>query len=326
MRSHTPAVLLALPLLALAACAATPAEDPDDGGAAAEDGPAELTAITVGAMPIVDTAALHLGIAEGVFAEHGLEVDVVQAQGGAAIVPAVASGQHEFGFSNVISLLQARERGIDLQIVSPASASSGDTSADLSAILTMPGSGISEPADLAGRSVAVNTSANIGEVMVRTLVAEDADPEDVDFIELPFPDMPAQLVAGRVDAVWITEPFLTLARDRGAEVVVFDYATIDPEMMIDAYITTDAYAAEHPEVVAAFSAAMADSLELATAQPEAARAAVAGYTEIDPEVLERLSMPRFPPELNVASLELMAELAHAAGVLDDPGVAAELVP
>lgn len=317
VRSSTSTASLALPALALAACAAT-----SPGSAE----PGDLTEITVGAMPIVDTAALHLGISEGIFAEHGLDVAVVQAQGGAAIVPAVASGQHEFGFSNVISLLQARARGIELQIVSPASASSGDTSADLSAILTMPGSGINEPGDLAGRSVAVNTASNIGEVMVRTLVADGADPGEVDFIELPFPDMPAQLAAGRVDAVWITEPFLTLARDRGAEVVVFDYATVDPQMMIDAYVTTDTYADEHPEVVEAFSTAMTASLELATAQPEAARAAVAQYTDIAPEVLERLSMPSFPAEVNVASLELMAELAHAAGVLDDPGVATELLP
>lgn len=308
-RPVVPGTVALLTAALLAACA--------DGAQEAGPGAGEgLRPVTVGSMPIVDTAPLHLAIEEGIFADHGLDVEVRTAQGGAVIVPAVVSGEHEFGFSNVVSLLVGVSRGLDLQVVAPASASSGDTGADLSAVLTMPGSGIGSPADLAGRTVAVNTLGNIGEVSVSAVVeADGGDPLAVDFVELDFADMAPALTGGRVDAVWITEPFLTTTRDAGAEVVVFDYATVDPDMMIDAYFTTGDFAAEHPEVVEAFAAAMTEALELASADPQAARDVLPAYTDISGELAERIAMPRFPPEPNPDSVQLLADLARAHGVL-----------
>ena len=41
------------------------------------------------------------------------------------------------------------------------------------------------------------------------------DPAKVKFVELPFPDMPAALQAGQVDAIFVVEPFLTAALGAG---------------------------------------------------------------------------------------------------------------
>src|SRR5690625_796748 len=97
-------------LLLLAACNG----DAADPGPEGED--AELTPITVGVLPIVDTAAIWLGVDEGIFEEHGLDVTLEILAGGAAVVPTVVSGEHEFGFSNSISVLQGVEQGLPLQV------------------------------------------------------------------------------------------------------------------------------------------------------------------------------------------------------------------
>src|SRR5690606_21603782 len=94
-------------------------------------GDGELTPVTVGSLPIVDTAAIHLGVEQGIFAEHGLDVDLQIAQGGAAVVPAVVSGEYQFAFSNVVSLLVASSQGLDLQIVASGNSTSGDPAADI---------------------------------------------------------------------------------------------------------------------------------------------------------------------------------------------------
>ena len=115
MRRRLLAALTALPLL-LTACGG----GDEDSAAPAPDstgGATETQQVTVGVIPIVDVAPIYLGVEQGFFAERGLELDLVLAQGGAAIVPAVLSGEYEFGFSNVTSLLLAKGRGLPLKVV-----------------------------------------------------------------------------------------------------------------------------------------------------------------------------------------------------------------
>src|SRR4051794_7448893 len=66
--------------------------------------------VKVGVIPIVDVAPIYLGKAKGFFSKQNIDLTLEQAQGGAAIVPAVVSGQYQFGFSNVVSLLLGASR------------------------------------------------------------------------------------------------------------------------------------------------------------------------------------------------------------------------
>jgi NitT/TauT family transport system substrate-binding protein len=310
-------------LVLLAACGGDTGGDGGDGGTAgaggaATDGSGELTPVTVGVLPIVDTAAIWLGVEEGIFEDHGLDVELELAQGGAAVVPAVVSGDYQFGFSNVASLLVANSQGLPLKIVAPGNFSTGDPESDIGAVLAMPDSGIESPADLAGKSVAVNTLNNIGDVTVSEVVEQaGGDPEQISFVEMGFPDMPAALAGGQVDAAWILEPFRTIAMDQGAEVVTHNFADVDPEMMIAAYFTTGTYAESDPEIVESFTAAMEESLTFAEENPDAARAILSTYTEIDPAVQEKMVMPRFSPDVNADSVQLLADLALKYGLVSE---------
>src|SRR5690348_16128744 len=81
----------------LAACGGS-GSSPSAGSSSAPD------KVKVGVIPIVDVAPIYLGKSQGIFAKHGIDLTMEQAQGGAAIVPAVVSGQYQFGFSNIVSL------------------------------------------------------------------------------------------------------------------------------------------------------------------------------------------------------------------------------
>ena len=52
------------------------------------------TTVKVGLIPIVDVAPLYLGQKKGFYEKQGLKLSLTLASGGAAIVPAVASGQN----------------------------------------------------------------------------------------------------------------------------------------------------------------------------------------------------------------------------------------
>ena len=69
--------------------------------------PRQPDKVKVGVIAIVDVAPIYLGKQKGFFTKRNIDLTLETAQGGAAIVPGVVSGQYQFGFSNVISLLLA---------------------------------------------------------------------------------------------------------------------------------------------------------------------------------------------------------------------------
>ena len=82
----------------------------------------------------MDTAAIWLGEDEGIFEKHGLDLELQTASGGAAIVPGEVSGDYDFAFSNLVSIMVAEERGIDLQVVANG-VTAGDGEMDFGAVM-----------------------------------------------------------------------------------------------------------------------------------------------------------------------------------------------
>lgn len=322
---------VAIAALALAACSSSPeptqTTSTPDATETGTPGLAEMTSVTVGVIPIVDVAPIYLGVEKGFFEEVNLDVTLELAQGGAAIVPAVVSGDYQFGFSNLTSLLLATSKDVPLQVVTAGNYTTGDTSSDFGAVVTKDGSGITSAKDLAGKTVAVNTLNNIGDNTIRNAVEKDGgDPSTIKFVEMAFPDMPAAVDGGTVDAAWVVEPFVTISTGGGAKPVFYNFAETDPNLMIAAYFTSDDYAANNPEVVAAFTEAMNKSLDYAQEHPDETRAILLTYTSLTDELKDAIVLPRFSSELTADSFNLLNDLAVKYGTLSAPVDVNKLLP
>ncbi|MCQ1947414.1 MULTISPECIES: ABC transporter substrate-binding protein [unclassified Arthrobacter] len=312
-------------VLALAACGSgSPSGEAEDTG---EAGGGELTQVTVGVIPIVDVAPIYLGVQEGFFEAEGLELELQPAQGGAAIVPAVMSGSMDFGFSNISSMLLAKSKGLDVQVVSAGAASTGEDGADFGGILVNPDAGIETAADLAGKKVAVNTLNNINDTTVRASVRKaGGDPSGIEFVELAFPDMQAALERGQVDAIQVVEPFLTGGQNAGSIPIASNYVDAADDLTVAAYFTTSAKAEDDAETVEKFTAAMNKSLEYAEENPDAVREVLLTYTKIDAETAKALTLPSFTTEINRAGVETLAELSLSDGLISEEPKLDELLP
>jgi NitT/TauT family transport system substrate-binding protein len=324
-RTTTRAAALLAGALLLAACGA------NTGGSTAstttaEDG-TEMTAVTLGVVPIVDVAPVYLGVEQGFFEEQGIDLTIESGQGGAAIVPGVVSGQFQFGFSNNTSLLIARSTGLPLKVVAPGNFSTGEDGNDFSGIVVPEGSDITDAAGLAGRSVSVNTLKNVGDTTVRQSVEKaGGDPSSVNFVELAFPDMPGALSSGQVDAAWVVEPFLTIAQQQGATLIASNLVDTDENFMIASYFTSEQTLEADPDLVERFTTALNQSLDYAQENPDAVRDVIGTYTQIDAAVAEELVLPKWSSELNEETLTLLADLAEQDGLVEDPVDPQSLLP
>ncbi|MFY1633244.1 ABC transporter substrate-binding protein [Solwaraspora sp. WMMB335] len=310
MRRPLVALTMAAALLVSAACGSDSATD-EAGGTE------EVTDVTVGVIPIVDVAPIYLGDEKGFFTKRGINLTMESGQGGAAIVPGVVSDQFQFGFSNVTSLLTAQTRDVPIQIVANGVASTGNPDADFGGVVVAADSPIQTAADLAGKKVAVNTLKNIGDTSVRESVRKaGGNPDDIEFVEMAFPQMPAAVESGDVDAAWVVEPSLAIAKDAGARVVAWNFVDTAPNLTVAVYFTSTKLAQENPELVAAFEEAMAESLSYANAHPDEVRTVLRSYTDIDQAILDAMTLPMWPAEINRASIERVAELGLADGVFE----------
>lgn len=293
-----------------AACGSGPATP-------AASGSAEPAAdITVGVIPIVDVAPIYLGIKQGFFREQNLNVTPKLAQGGAAIIPAVVSGDYQFGFSNNVSLLLATGQGLKLKIVSQGTQAGSDPNSDSWAILVKGGSQIAGCKDLEGRTIAVNTLKNIGEISVKA--ACDRGGVDVSrfkLIEMNFPDMLPALNRGQIDAMWTAEPFTTQARQGGATVLSYNMVATEPHLSVASYFTSEAYAKQNAGIVKRFITAINKSLDYATAHVSEMRAVVNTYAKISDSVLAAMTLPYYSHDLNKPSVEKLAGLMVKYGML-----------
>ncbi|HEU4899770.1 MAG TPA: ABC transporter substrate-binding protein [Actinomycetota bacterium] len=317
MRRPLVSLVAAALLLVAAGCGSS-----DDEAPAASGGTQQ---VKVGVIPILDVAPIYLGKQKGFFSSRGIELTMETGQGGAAIVPGVVSGQFQFGFSNVTSLLIARSRGLPLKVVANGVASTSKDKADYSGVVTRDDS-IKTAADLAGKQVAVNTLKNIGDSTIRASVRKaGGDPSSVKFTELAFPDMPAALEAGRVDAVWVVEPFLSATLAQGGRLIASNYVDTAPDLTVAVYFTSEQLLRDNPDLAKRFTEAMNESLAYADAHPDEARQVLTTYTQIDKAVIPDLTLPKWPEEINRESVETLANLAVQDGlVTEQPDVDALL--
>jgi NitT/TauT family transport system substrate-binding protein len=319
-RSPLVAFLVAVSL-GVAACGGS------DDDAATPSAPGQPDKVNVGVIAIVDVAPIYLGKEKGFFSNRDIDLTLTTAQGGAAIVPAVLSGQYQFGFSNTISLLLGKSQNAPLKVVSNGNNSTGVTDKDFAGLFVKADSPIRSPKDLVGKTVAANTLKNIVETSVKSSVKKDGgDAAGVKFLELPFPEQVPALEAGRVDAIFVVEPFQQAAVAAGARKIASSYVDAAPDLTVAMYFTSEQLIGTNQDLVTRFTEAMKESLAYADGHPEEVRDVLGTYTKIAPEVREALILPKWPPDVNRASVEALADLAVADGLMAQKPDIAALLP
>jgi NitT/TauT family transport system substrate-binding protein len=314
-------VVLLVLALAVGACG----DDDDDGGDGGGGG-AEPATLKVGVIPIADVAPLYLGIDKGFFEQEKLTIEPQLAEGGAAITPAVVSGDFQIGFSNTISLLIAASKGVPVQIISQGVLGGKTEEEAWADLLVLKDGPIKEPSDLEGKTIAVNTLSNICEVTIKaSLEEEGVDVDSLEFTEVPFPDMNAALEQKRVDAACVVEPFVSQGKAGAARGIDPFYVRTAPDLTVATYFTTKQYAEENADIVDRFVKAMNKSLEYAQSHPDEVRQILLDYTEIPPEAAEAIKLPIWRTDLSEPTIERLSELSVKYGLIEEEPDLNELI-
>ncbi|HWL60680.1 MAG TPA: ABC transporter substrate-binding protein [Microbacteriaceae bacterium] len=299
-----------------AGCAGSPAPAPIDDSSAT----AELTDVRVAIMPLSGLAPFFLALDNGYFEEEGLRLETEMAAGGAAVIPALIAGDYDIGIGNAFNYMNAAGSGLDLQIITHIYSVTSGTQYD--GIFTMPDSGIKTPADLVGKTIAINTIHSVSDFqIVAEMESLGFDRDDYQFVEMPFPDMPAALEQGHVDAAMMAEPFFTQVQEQiGATPVLSspDRFSSIPDMAnlpFGVFSATGGFIAENPEIVSAFQRAFDRARDEVIKDPQLGLDAFLNHSDMDPSLASKLSWPNFE-RAQVADFERMLRLMDEVGYLE----------
>jgi NitT/TauT family transport system substrate-binding protein len=278
-------------------------------------GAAKPVTLNVGVLPIADLAPLYLGMDQGFFEQEKLTIKPAVAEGGAAVVPAVMSGDNQIGFSNVTSIMNGKAQNLPLKVL--AAGVSGAASEDKAwDALLAPKGGVTDLKQLEGKKVSVNTLKNLPEVAVRnSLEKAGVDVSKVEFVEIPFPDVGAALESKRVDAAFAVEPFVGSALAAGATKLAEPFEELAPNLTIAEYFTTEKYASENADVIERFKRAIDKSLDYAQQNPDEVRRIITTYTKTPQEAADKMALPTWSADVNGEAMSSLVDLSKKYGVL-----------
>ena len=220
------------------------------GGGSGSAGPGglEKTNLNVAAVPAMDSAGLYIAQERGLFAAEGLHVSILPATSGATAIGGQLASQFDVTVGNYVSYIHANSQAknpADFRVLTPGSIMQPGNQE----IMVPSTSNITKVSQLAGKSIAVNVQNNIGTLLVKSVLADNAvDPTSVHFVPVKFPDMATALSSGRVDAAWMPEPFVSKDEESiGAVPLADSNQGTTQNIPISGYMVTADLAEEVPE-------------------------------------------------------------------------------
>ncbi|MBL8662670.1 MAG: ABC transporter substrate-binding protein [Candidatus Odyssella sp.] len=284
---------------------------------------AQAVKLRVSTIPIIDTAGLQIAMAKGFFKEQDLEIDTTPTAGGAAGLPALAAGQVQIAFSNIISTVLAVKQNLGFLIVSGGSGT-GDAPPDLAGIVTKPGAGLKTGKDFEGKTIAVNTRNNIIWLYARAWVKKTGgDPDKVTYLEVPFPQMIDAVRGGRVDAAFVVEPFFSAGQaSKAVELVAWPYGSTQKRIPVAQFVASKAYIEANPGTIEKFVRAYNKGVDWMNANKGGDEWAgiIAGYTRLKPEQIKSIGLPVFEKTVDPRGIDetvaLMREHKMIEGAVD----------
>jgi NitT/TauT family transport system substrate-binding protein len=265
----------------------------------------------LGYMKIVDNAAMFMAMEKGFFKAEGLELETVPMAGGALIVQGVTSGDLQIGWTNVISLYQAHVERFDFKLIAGGATNVKGTH-ESHAIQVLKSSSVIRASDLEGKTVAVNTLNNIVHLMAMAWIDKNgASSSKVKFVEVPFPQMEAALVGGKIDAVSIHEPFATAAVEKGqTRVLAHPWGDVLPKFLIASWFASEKWIAKNKEMGQAFVRAISRGVDAIQADPAGSRAAMVKWAGLNPDLAAKIGLPVFEKGISEKDVQATIDLTQ----------------
>jgi NitT/TauT family transport system substrate-binding protein len=310
---------LAIALLALAGCGGLVSNQ----GSTSSNG-LEKTTLNVAVVPAVDSAGFFVALQEGLFRQHGLTINYTPAVSSDEVIDQQVAGQYDITGGNYVSYIQHYvDDHQKLEIIAEGSVMQQGAQA----IYTMPKTHITTLSGLKGHLLGINAPLNINYLLAASVLTENGIKlSQVRFPTqpIPFPDMAAELNAGKIAAAAMPEPFATAAEQQYGAIPLADLNQGATENFpIQGYVVTKSWAEQNPNTLKAFIAALSQGQEIADTSRGAIERAMESLKgpqngQIPPIIAAVMAINIYPTTIDKVRIQRVADVMYQFGLLKSP--------
>lgn len=247
-------------------------------GGEGDGGLTEVT-VTLNWVPYGEHAPFYYGVEQGIFEDAGIDLTIQPGNGSGNTVQQVAQRNTDFGWADTPPLANAIASGMPVRSVG-VFLQTGPSSVEF-----FDDQGITEPADLVGKTV----GGTPGDAMYGTFPAwlelNGVDPADVTVVNVDAAGKIAALIEGKVDAIqgFHHDQAPTIENQTGKEVSALPFSDFGMNLLGTGLVAHEATIDADPELVQAMVRATSEAFLAASEDPEAAVAAMAAGAEQAPD-------------------------------------------
>ncbi|MFL6928515.1 MAG: ABC transporter substrate-binding protein [Xanthobacteraceae bacterium] len=230
--------------------------------------------------PVVTIFPVWMADAGGFYAKEGLKVEVVSMEGGSRGVQVLLSGEIQGMHVGVAPVIQANRAGADIRAITSSANTIPIT------IFTKPE--IKSAADLKGKSVGISAFGSETDIAISLALQKlGLDRKDVTILQIGGSSQRfAALTAGRIDAVPLLEPTITMAKEKGFNPIL-NLAAQNTPWIFDSVVVTRIYMQQNGETLTRFVRAYLAGAYLALSDEKKAKEEIAKrFKTQDPKVID----------------------------------------
>jgi len=275
--------------------------------------------LLIGHTPIAEVVSLYVGVEQGIFKRHGLDVQLIPNGVNSILPAALAGGSMQVAAPSPTVFLQAVAGGLELVTIGGCGVTSAATAKNIGLVVRKDVR-VDKASDLIGKKVGVpGIGATLHVLLRQWLIDEKVDPAKVTFVEVAVPNSSDVLKGKSVDAVLTGEPMMgrIVTNDIGyvARYIVTELPAGLPFIV---FATTKDWAAKNPGTVRNLRASFAEASDFVRANPAKAQEDIAKYTRLPIEVVRALNVPDCRAIVDSARMGWFANTMFNQKMLDKP--------
>lgn len=267
----------------------------------------------------------------GKYEEAGIDLELIEVQGGPAVVAALAAGEADIGYAAPVPPINARLNGVNVKMIL-ALAHEVDPDKKFSWLVATKASGVTSLAGVKGKKIAFNANGGLCELTWRDhLMAAGIPFEEVEPVILPFPQQEAALEQGSIDAACTVNPFYSSVignKAIGATVIAEGIIADEKEPVInDVIFATDEYLAGNRETLKTFAAVTDKARRELLDDRAREEAAAVEFLGLTAETAKNFHLPIVRPEMTIAAADVqkLLDSMHKTGMIPEPVKADDMV-
>jgi NitT/TauT family transport system substrate-binding protein len=272
--------------------------------------PAKTGGLKLAVIPVIDTLPMFVAQAEGLYAKHGVEVQLLPVASAPERDQLLQAGQADGTLNEILSVMFFNRNEGRMQAVRYGHMAS--KGAGHFFLLASGAGAIRHVRELKGVEIGISQGTIIEYLTDRLLAANGLAPSEIRTLAVPrIPDRMALLASGKLKAGVLPDPLASLAVQQGAKIILDD--TAHPKLGASVISFRKEVIDRHPRAIKEFLAAIEEAVGMINSDPAKYGALLAEKKMVPPSLLGSYVVPKFPTRGVPSEAEWRDVLAWARG-------------